>query len=166
MSMKLNDHGARAEQRSVGALLGIGILLMPYVFAWFLLRRGYSRRARLIGFGWMAVVLVGLRLSDSGSSSSVSAATQQSATDPRTASQSFTDALLDPQMKSITDKVARDAVDQYNIARNGGDKGDICLHAGMVAAAYLQAKDEANYLLWKTKRRNDCDAAGMPSGQD
>jgi hypothetical protein len=43
-----------APKRKVGVLLFIGILLAPIVFAWFLLRSGYSRRARIISFVWLA----------------------------------------------------------------------------------------------------------------
>ena len=33
---------------------------MPYIFAWFLLRKGYSRSARVVGFSWMFIGLLGL----------------------------------------------------------------------------------------------------------
>ena len=42
----------------MGALLGIGILFLPYIFAWALLRSGYSARARTISFSWLAIALV------------------------------------------------------------------------------------------------------------
>ena len=38
--------------RRVSILLGIGIFLMPYIFAWFTLRKGYSTQARAISLGW------------------------------------------------------------------------------------------------------------------
>jgi len=37
-----------------------------------------------------------------------------------------------------------------------------CVHAGMVAAAYLQAKDQGSYARWKEVERQDCNAAGVP----
>lgn len=40
-------------ERNVSILLGLGILLMPYFFAWFTLREGYSKLARFISFGWL-----------------------------------------------------------------------------------------------------------------
>lgn len=40
-------------ERKVSILLGIGIFLMPYIFAWFTLRDGYSKLARFISFGWL-----------------------------------------------------------------------------------------------------------------
>lgn len=43
--------------RKVGLLLGLGILLLPIVFAWFLLRKGHSTLSRVIGFVWLALVL-------------------------------------------------------------------------------------------------------------
>jgi hypothetical protein len=52
-------------------------------------------------------------------------------------------------MQQIKNKVAEDAVAQYEIAKNNGDKMQTYMQAGMAAAAYLQAKDEANYKKWK-----------------
>jgi hypothetical protein len=43
--------------RDVSVLLGLGILLAPYIFAWFTLKPGYRTRARIISFTWLAVVL-------------------------------------------------------------------------------------------------------------
>jgi len=45
-------HGQHS-QRSVTPALAIGIFLLPFIFAWFVLGRGYSARARLISFGWL-----------------------------------------------------------------------------------------------------------------
>lgn len=45
-------------QRQVSPLLGIGIFFIPIIFSWFLLKDGYSRLARAIGFGWLAVCTV------------------------------------------------------------------------------------------------------------
>lgn len=47
-------------QRKVGILLLIGILLLPIIFAWFLLRKGYSTPARVLGFGWLLAFFVWL----------------------------------------------------------------------------------------------------------
>jgi hypothetical protein len=49
-----------AMRRKVGILLGLGIFFLPFVFAWVLLRRGYSSLARIVGFGWMALLLLAL----------------------------------------------------------------------------------------------------------
>lgn len=48
------------EGKVVDFWLGVGIVLMPYIFAWFLLRNGYSMRSRAISFIWMAVVALPL----------------------------------------------------------------------------------------------------------
>lgn len=60
-------------------------------------------------------------------------------------------------LQDIHDQVAVDSVEQYRIAKRNGDAVDACVHAGMVAAAYLQAKDETNYQKWKDIERADCD---------
>ncbi|MFT4179272.1 MAG: hypothetical protein QM612_07390 [Thermomonas sp.] len=42
--------------RKVGILLFIGILFLPYIFVWFLLRKGHSTLARTLGFGWLLLL--------------------------------------------------------------------------------------------------------------
>lgn len=61
----------------------------------------------------------------------------------------------------IKNSVASDAVKQYEIAKQQGDKTQICVEASMVSAAYLQAKDQENYNKWKTIEKNDCKSAGL-----
>ena len=55
--------------------------------------------------------------------------------------------------------MAADAVRQYNIAARNGSPIDICVQAGIVAAAYLQAENEAEYARWKKIEKNNCDYA-------
>jgi hypothetical protein len=69
--------------------------------------------------------------------------------------------LAEEQMQDINKKVASDAVEQYEIAKRGGTAMDRCVQAGMVAAAYLQAKDEDNYTTWKATEGADCATAGI-----
>jgi len=66
------------------------------------------------------------------------------------------------QLNEIEVQVAQDAVKQYEIAVKGGDKMDIYVHAGLVAAAYLQAKDEENYKKWKEIENKAGEEAGIP----
>lgn len=63
--------------------------------------------------------------------------------------------------QQIYDTVADDAVEQYQIATRQGDKMQICVQAGFVSAAYLQAKDEANYNEWKKIEKVRCETAGI-----
>ena len=46
------------EQRKVGFWLGLGIFFMPYIFAWFTLRNGYSSRARYVALGWLGIMVL------------------------------------------------------------------------------------------------------------
>ena len=68
-----------------------------------------------------------------------------------------------PQIDPGADKhgVAADAVDQYNIAVRQGDKK--CVQVGLVAAAYLQAKNESEYIDWKDIETH---VAAMPTYPD
>jgi hypothetical protein len=71
-------------------------------------------------------------------------------------------ASADELMQQAEKKVATDAVAQYEIAQKSGDKIQICVQAGFVSAAYLQAKNEPKYLEWKGIEKTDCAAAGIP----
>ena len=66
------------------------------------------------------------------------------------------------EMQRIENQVAADAVRQYEIAKRSGSAMDACVQADLVAAAYLQAKDEANYQKWKAISREEHDRAGVP----
>lgn len=66
-------------------------------------------------------------------------------------------------MQRIEDRVASDAVHEYEIAARQGNRMQICVQAGMVAAAYLQAQDEPDYRTWKSRERLDCSRAGVPN---
>ncbi len=65
------------------------------------------------------------------------------------------------ELRNISNMVAEDAVKEYNIATKSGDKVSICVQAGFVSAAYLQAQDETNYLIWKEIEKDDCERAGV-----
>ena len=63
-------------------------------------------------------------------------------------------------LHDIENKVARDAVQEYEIAQRNGKPMDVCVHR-FVSAAYLQAKDEPNYQRWKQTETADCAKAGI-----
>jgi hypothetical protein len=66
------------------------------------------------------------------------------------------------ELSSIHRQVAQDAVAQFQIAKRGGDGTQTCVHAGMVAAAFLQAQDESAYRKWLAIEKQECAAAGVP----
>ncbi|WP_264529667.1 hypothetical protein [Flavobacterium sp. N502540] len=71
------------------------------------------------------------------------------------------DSQVSNNMQKIENQVALDAEKQYEIAKNGDDKIQTYVQAGMVAAAYLQAKDEVNYNKWKAIEKEEAKNAGM-----
>lgn len=64
-------------------------------------------------------------------------------------------------MADIENKVATDAVAQYEIAKRQGDPMQMCAQAGFVSAAWLQAKDEVRYGAAKATEKLDCEKAGV-----
>lgn len=83
----MNNSATTAPTRKVGILLGTGILLMPYIFGWFLLRDGYSKTAKIIGISYS--VLMSLILFSGVFSTPTSQPTPQTASQNSTNSQSF-----------------------------------------------------------------------------
>lgn len=58
--------------------------------------------------------------------------------------------------RDLANRVADDYKSQYQIAKGNGDKARMCALAGLVATAYLNAKDEENYRLWRYYEEKDC----------
>ena len=88
-------------------------------------------------------------------------------TETKSASASIVDALVDPQMDSLHDKVYRDSIEQYEALKQAGisnknDRITLCTYAGMVVAAAVQAKDTEAIKKWKAIEKKDCRKAGMP----
>lgn len=48
------------RERSVGFLLGVGIFFLPFIFAWFTLRKGHTTEAKVISFIWMVLYIASL----------------------------------------------------------------------------------------------------------
>lgn len=61
----------------------------------------------------------------------------------------------------VSARVALDAMKQFDIVFKRGDKMEICVHAGIVAAAMLQTKDEKRYNEWKDMEKKLCKRAGL-----
>jgi hypothetical protein len=59
-------------------------------------------------------------------------------------------------MDDINEKVVSDAEREYQIASSSGNNVDRCVHAGMVAAAHLQAHNQPSYQSWKMREEMDC----------
>ncbi len=77
-------------------------------------------------------------------------------------SSSFSELSLETDLKNIENQVVEDAIEQYNIAARQGDEIQICVQAGFVTAALLQAKDEVRYNEWKEIERKACEYLGRP----
>lgn len=61
--------GPVAKKVSIG--LVVGIIIVPYIFVWLLLNKGYSNKARYYGFAWLiiaAILFFNMRKSNESSS--------------------------------------------------------------------------------------------------
>lgn len=52
------NYYAELPVRQVGLLLGLGIFILPFIFAWLTLRQGYSTPARVISMIWMVFIII------------------------------------------------------------------------------------------------------------
>ncbi len=59
-------------------------------------------------------------------------------------------------MNHLHNQVANDMIEQYEIAKRQGDHTQICVQAGLVTAAYLQAKNEQKFRAWKRIEKAEC----------
>jgi hypothetical protein len=63
--IELRDAGAQviskgspaSASRKMSIILGLGIFIAPYIFAWATLRPGYTVKARAISFAWLALMV-------------------------------------------------------------------------------------------------------------
>lgn len=64
-------------------------------------------------------------------------------------------------MQSAEQQVVKDSIEQYEMTKKTGDLIQIAVHAQMVEAACLQAKDEENYKKWHKIRIEAEKKAGL-----
>lgn len=70
-----------------------------------------------------------------------------------------------PEQKELEDvhrEVIKDAIAQYEAIKKSDDKIEVCVYAGMVTAAYVQANNEKEAKKWKDIEDVDCKRAGIP----
>ncbi len=65
------------------------------------------------------------------------------------------------EINKIEVQVAEDAIKQYEIAKRSGSDLDAYTQASYVAAAFLQANDEANYKKWKEIEKEEANKIGL-----
>ena len=56
LPISASSHDA-GESKILNPFLVLGIIFMPFIFCWFLLRKGYSRNVKVLGFGYLALLL-------------------------------------------------------------------------------------------------------------
>lgn len=64
--------------RIISARLLVGIIFLPFIFAWFLLRQGYSRNARGLGLAWAIVMSLPVLLLEPPAETQVSSDSRRS----------------------------------------------------------------------------------------
>ncbi|WP_259215720.1 zinc ribbon domain-containing protein [Shewanella baltica] len=52
------------SERKVTPAFGLAILFIPFIFAWFTLRKGYSTQAKVLAFSWMIFIAYQMFIND------------------------------------------------------------------------------------------------------
>lgn len=65
------------DKRSVGIWLGIGILILPIIFAWFTLRKGHTVLARVVSFAWLIISIAAYNVGEKSKVETVSTSNQK-----------------------------------------------------------------------------------------
>ncbi|MDP5146033.1 hypothetical protein ORI98_06235 [Shewanella sp. ULN5] len=55
---RANSPNQNTSNKFVKALLWVGIFFAPYIFAWFTLKQGNSKKSKFIAFGWLTVFAI------------------------------------------------------------------------------------------------------------
>ncbi len=121
------------NNRKVSVLLGIGIFLFPVIFVWFTLRKGYSTKARVIGFSWLILGILAFfyaprepvlkeqakvtkNIEDSKSNDSINyqiRSDDKKRDIKRVVEIELPQRVTDEQLRNIADKIKNDDMSQY-----------------------------------------------------
>lgn len=66
------------------------------------------------------------------------------------------------QQEDVHREVIQDAITQYEKVKKTNDQMEICVYAGVVTAAYVQASLKQEAQKWKAIEDQDCKKAGIP----
>lgn len=122
-----SPRGAKPTERPVSILLGIGILLMPLIFAWFTLRKGYSTKAKVISFTWLLLILAIFAAQEGGKKSTSSGSSSQSTSENEAAPEA---SAMQVEIRQLlgdykANEVAADNLYKGNLVEVTGIVGDI-----------------------------------------
>jgi len=65
-------------------------------------------------------------------------------------------------MKNIAIQMALEEERKFKLVNENGSSMDMCVHAGIVALAWLQTENSERYKQWKEIEKKACKAAGVP----
>ncbi len=120
-------NGKISTSRPVGIFLGIGILFIPIVFAWFTLRKGHSTKSRIISFCWLVLSLVVIASGNKSNNNSTESSSSVSSTSKIVETPKKEEAVLD-----VTPNELAYAYSDNTIAADQKFKGKIYRVSGMV----------------------------------
>ncbi|EPG2747499.1 OB-fold protein [Klebsiella pneumoniae] len=101
------------EPRKVGFLLLFGIIVFPILFVWFLFRKGYSKKARIMGIAYLVISIIFLGGSSEDDSYDDTETESVSSTSPSNGR---------PDVSSLAEFSAKEILDAYSANTVAADK--------------------------------------------
>ena len=139
-------------------LLAFWIVGFPYYLYW---RSRYGAKNMLVGGIGVALLFFGILVLVSMAADDAPRRIKQAFNEQLSANMEEIHEQGGASLEKIHKQVAFDAVKQYEITERNGSAMDRYVQASLVAAAYLQANDEAMYKIWKDIERMDGLEAGI-----
>lgn len=104
--------------RKVSFLLGLGIFLLPIIFAWFTLRQGYRTQARVVSFFWLIFTLIVAFAPSSNTTSSSNTSVEQVAS----VSDNSQDTPVEEEKVNVIKITARQLFNSYDANEVAADR--------------------------------------------
>lgn len=125
---------SKPPERRVSTLFLIGIVFMPYIFVWFLLRKGYSQTARILGFGWLVAIVAIIHNANQNGTT---------ATKKSTTSQAVASAPVDPKagQKEVVADLAKQDVPKFMKDPDSARFGRVWGTSAGIACGYVNGKN-------------------------
>ncbi|UJJ31830.1 OB-fold protein [Halopseudomonas maritima] len=162
------------QPRTVSFWLGVGVLVFPLVFSWFLLRKGHSTTSRVIGFVWLGLSLLAMTGQQAADTSSGSV-TRSNSISSSSAPQTPRPAPVEQPLLQVTASQLAQAYDRNTVAADQQFKGKRFLVTGVVDSIntdflgrpYLTLRGGVNQFMepqFELDRAHESSAAKLQAG--
>jgi hypothetical protein len=154
----VSEVDAEPQARRPSVILTIGIVLLPAIFSWFVLRSGYSTLVRVLALGWAGLIVVAMVAS---ALSQVSPASNAAQTPQTSAIEVDPDRAAKDQMADLAKAIVPKALKDPSSA----DFGEVYGVSPSVACGFVNAKNSFGAMTGQTRFIFDGEHVIFESGE-